>query len=59
MGHVGIYTGDKITKGSVVMNYRIKYKSGHVEVYDEHGDFLFSADNAYEAEQEIQNIEAA
>jgi hypothetical protein len=41
------------------MNYKIKYAGGHVEVLDEHGDFVFSADNEYEAEQEIHAIEAA
>lgn len=41
------------------MNYKIKYAGGHVEVLDEHGDFMFSADNAYEAEQEIRSIDAA
>jgi hypothetical protein len=41
------------------MNYKIKYAGGHVEVMDEHGDFLFSADNEYEAKCELRDIEAA
>jgi hypothetical protein len=49
----------KITKGSAVMNYKIRYSGGHVEVLDEHGDFLFSADNEHEARQELRAIEAA
>ncbi len=49
----------KITEGSVVMNYKIKYAGGHVEVLDEHGDFMFSADNEHEAQQEIYAIDAA
>jgi hypothetical protein len=41
------------------MNYRIRYAGGHVEVLDEQGDFLFSADSEYEAQCELRNIEAA
>ena len=41
------------------MNYKIRYAGGHVEVLDEYGDFIFSADNEYEAQQEIRTIEAA
>jgi hypothetical protein len=49
----------EITEGSVVMNYKIRYAGGHVEVLNEQGEFLFSADNEYEAKCEIRAIEAA
>lgn len=41
------------------MNYKIKYAGGHVEVLNEYGDFIFSADNEHEARQEICAIEQA
>jgi hypothetical protein len=46
-------------QGSVTMNYKIRYASGHVEVFDEQGDFLFSADSAYEAQCELLTMDAA
>lgn len=36
-------------KGKDVMQYRLKYVRGHVEVYGARGEFLFSADNVAEA----------
>ena len=30
------------------MGYSIEYVNGHIEVYDENGAFLFSADNKQE-----------
>ena len=41
------------------MNYKIRYAGGHVEVLNEQGDFLFSADNEFEAKCELSAIEAA
>ena len=41
------------------MNYKIKYISGHVEVFDIQGRFLFSADTETEAKSEINEMEAA
>lgn len=41
------------------MNFRITHRGGHVEVLDEEGRFLFSADNEYEAECELRAIDAA
>lgn len=35
------------------MNVMIKYVNGHVEVYDRLGHFLFSADTAEEAYEEL------
>lgn len=36
------------------MNFRIIYVNGHVEVFDDRGRFLFSADTAAEAREEIR-----
>lgn len=41
------------------MNYEIKNVHGHVEVYTESGEFLFSADNQQEAMEELRLITAA
>ena len=35
------------------MGYSIEYVNGHIEVYDENGAFLFSADNKQEAPAEL------
>ena len=35
------------------MNYSFIAVSGHIEVYDERGNFLFSADTRHEAWEEI------
>lgn len=35
------------------MNCSIKYVNGHIEVYDESGMFLFSADSKQEALREL------
>lgn len=37
--------------------YDMKYINGHVEVYDEHGVFQFSADNEAEARKELRDHE--
>ena len=34
--------------------YSIRYVSGHVQVYDCRGRFLFSADNEREAREELK-----
>ena len=39
------------------MDYRIVDVMGHVEVYDSHGEFLFSADTEAEALEDGQIIE--
>lgn len=36
------------------MDVRIQYVQGHVEVYDAWGNFLFSADTAEEAYDELK-----
>ena len=35
--------------------YSIRYVSGHVQVYDFRGKFLFSADTEREAREELKN----
>ena len=35
------------------MGYSIEYVNGHIEVYDENGVFLFSADNKQEVLDEL------
>ena len=34
--------------------FTIRYERGHVQVYDEKGSFLFSADNEAEARKELK-----
>jgi len=40
-------------KEEPVMNCSIEYVNGHIEVYDENGAFMFSADTRKEALEEI------
>ena len=37
--------------------YHIQYVRGHIQVYDNRGEFLFSADSEREAREEIQSYE--
>ena len=37
--------------------YTIRYVRGHIQVYDNRGNFLFSADNEREAREELQEYE--
>lgn len=37
--------------------YVIKNVSGHIQVYNQLGEFLFSADSQWEAEKEIRAYE--
>lgn len=41
------------------MDYQVKTVQGHVEVYDQKGLFLFSADSVAEAMAEMQQYQAA
>lgn len=34
--------------------YSMRYVQGHVQVYDRFGKFLFSADNEWEAREELE-----
>lgn len=38
------------------MDCSLVYVNGHVEVFDNHGRFMFSADNETEARYEIKHI---
>ncbi|MDD3260660.1 MAG: hypothetical protein PHU79_01925 [Oscillospiraceae bacterium] len=40
------------------MRYQIKNINGHVEVFDRCGRFLFSADTAQEAENDLKELAA-
>ena len=40
------------------MEYSMRWVRGHIEVYDEAGRFLFSADSQWEAEQELEHTAA-
>ena len=37
--------------------FAIRYVQGHVHVYNNYGDFLFSADNEQEAREELMEYE--
>lgn len=37
--------------------YSMRYVHGHVQVYDNNGKFLFSADNEREAREELAEFE--
>lgn len=37
--------------------YSMRYVFGHVQVYDQRGNFLFSADNEREARKELEEYE--
>ena len=50
------YCCQKPVKGWMTM-YSMRYVQGHVQVYDQRGRFLFSADNEREAREELGNYE--
>ena len=37
------------------MMYQIRHVGGHIQVYDQRGLFLFSADTEREAREELEN----
>lgn len=41
------------------MDYKMKNVGGHIEVYDNEGNFLFSADTEAEAMTELREMKAA
>jgi len=47
---------DQIKKGAITMEYRFVWVRGHIEVYDAAGEFCFSADNEWEAREELKEI---
>lgn len=40
------------------MRFEMRFVRGHVEVYDGEGQFLFSADNEREAEEDLGHLSA-
>lgn len=46
-------TGWLSGKKGIPMEVEIRHVRGHVEVYSEAGEFLFSADTVYEARMEL------
>ena len=42
--------------GGYIMDYRIENRNGHVEVFDQWGDFIFSADTEQEAAQDLREL---
>ena len=37
--------------------YSVRYVYGHIQVYDNKGNFLFSADNEREVREELESYE--
>ncbi len=50
---MGPARSEKTGKERQGMDYKIVYVMGHVEVYDSHGEFLFSADTEAEALEDL------
>ena len=44
-------------KERLMTMYQMKYVRGHIQVYDNRGNFLFSADNEREAREELMEYE--
>ncbi len=58
--HTSYYNKDNTNEKEVfLVDYKMKYVGGHIEVYDEEGNFLFSADTEAEAMTELRDIKAA
>ncbi len=55
LGHLLWYTIPDKKKEEPHMNCSIEYVNGHIEVYDETGAFLFSADTRQEALEELKH----
>jgi len=51
------YTVVRNQKERLMTMYQIKYVRGHIQVYDNRGNFLFSADNEREAREELMVYE--
>ena len=50
---VSIESTYKQQKGGILMSQEFRYVGGHIEVYSENGEFLFSADTMQEAWEEL------
>ena len=53
-GHKMKYHTDTIMNEEVFRLYQFRYVRGHVEVFDQTGTFLFSADNMREANEILE-----
>ena len=51
------YTVARNQKERLMAMYQMKYVRGHIQVYDNRGNFLFSADNEREAREELMEYE--
>jgi hypothetical protein len=51
------YTVVRKQKERLMTMYQMKYVRGHIQVYDNRGNFLFSADNEREAREELMEYE--
>ena len=52
-----IYYIARKQKERLTAMYQIKNVRGHIQVYDNRGNFLFSADNEREAREELMEYE--
>lgn len=55
MVHILCYTMVTIKEAEDSIMYEFRNVRGHVEVYDNRGQFLFSADNEREAREELED----
>lgn len=55
MVHILCYTMVTIKETEDSIMYEFRNVRGHVEVYDNRGQFLFSADNEREAREELED----
>ena len=51
------YTVARNQKERLMAMYQMKYVRGHIQVYDNRGNFLFSADSEREAREELMEYE--
>ena len=51
------YTVARKQKERLMAMYQIRNVRGHIQVYDNRGNFLFSADNEREAREELMEYE--
>ena len=51
------YNTARNQKERLMAMYQIKYVRGHIQVYDNRGNFLFSADSEREAREELMEYE--
>ena len=52
-----VYNTARNQKERLMAMYQIRNVRGHIQVYDNRGNFLFSADNEREAREELMEYE--